>query len=73
MEYSYSLKAFDKIPVEFGLGVKYTDITNTVAVKLPSRLTNIFFGAETTLSFFSFKNTYFTVALAPEFRVDIGI
>lgn len=69
-EYSYTIKAFDQLPVELGLGVKYIDITNTTAVKLPSRLTNIFIGAETTLPFFSFKNTYFTVALAPEFHTD---
>jgi hypothetical protein len=69
-EYSYTLKAFGQLPVEFALGAKYIGITNTTAVELPSRLTSVFIGAETTLPFFSLKDTYFTIGLAPSFHTD---
>jgi len=70
MEYSYTIKAFDQLPVEFALGTKYIGITNTTAVELPAHLTTIFIGAETTLPFFNIKNTYFTIGLAPVFDAD---
>ncbi|MCK9430527.1 MAG: DUF6268 family outer membrane beta-barrel protein [Candidatus Omnitrophica bacterium] len=69
-EYSYTLKAFGQLPVEFAVGTKYIGITNSTVVELPSRLTSIFIGAETTLPFFNVKNTYLTIGLAPAFHTD---
>ena len=69
-EYSYTMKVFDQLPIEFALGTKYIGITNSTAVKLPSVLTSTAFGAETTLPFFNFKKTYFTIGLAPRFNTD---
>ena len=68
-ELSYDIKAFGELPVELAIGSRYIGINNTTSVKLPSRLTQISFGAETTLPFF-FDKTYFTVGLAPTFYTD---
>ena len=69
-EYSYTIKALDKIPVEFGLATRYIGIKNTTAVELPKYLTSFTFGTETTLPFFNFKYTYFTLGLAVRFNGD---
>ncbi len=69
-EYNYQIKAFDKIPIEFGVISKYVGIDNSTAVKLPARLTTVSFGAETTLPFFNFDKTYFTIGIAPSFFTD---
>jgi len=69
-EYNYKIKAFDKLPIEFALGTKYIGISNTTAVQLPARLTTFSLGVQTTLPFFNFDKTYFTVALAPSFYTD---
>ncbi len=69
-EYSYQLKAFGKIPVEFALGSKYITINNSSSVKLPTQLTTVSFGAEATFPFFNFDKTYFTIGLAPSFYTD---
>jgi len=68
-ELSYDAKFFGELPVEFAIGSRYIGIGNTTSVKLPSRLTQISFGAETILPFF-FDKTYFTVGLAPTFYTD---
>ncbi|MDD5501147.1 MAG: DUF6268 family outer membrane beta-barrel protein [Candidatus Omnitrophica bacterium] len=73
-EYNYNVKIFGQLPVEFAVGEKYISIVNSTAVDLPSRLTSVFFGVETTLPFFAVKNTYFTIGLAPVFDTgDWGI
>ncbi|MDD2680114.1 MAG: DUF6268 family outer membrane beta-barrel protein [Candidatus Omnitrophica bacterium] len=69
-EYSYQVKAFGKIPVEFAIGSKYITINNSTAVKLPTQLTTVSFGAEATFPFFNFDKTYFTIGLAPSFYTD---
>jgi len=69
-EYSYQMKAFGKLPVEFALGTKYIGINNSTVVKLPAKLTTVAFGVETTLPFFNLDKTYFTIGLAPTFFSD---
>ena len=69
-EYSYEIKAFGKIPVQFAVASRYVGIDNSTAVKLPAHLTSAGFGIETTLPFFSFDKTYFTIGLAPSFFSD---
>lgn len=69
-EYSYDIKAFGKLPVEFGVGTRYIGIDNTTAVKLPSRLVAAAFGVETTLPFFNVDKTYLTVGISPSFYSD---
>lgn len=68
-ELSYDAKLFGELPVEFAIGSRYIGINNTTSVELPSRLTQVSFGAETTLPFL-FDKTYFTVGLAPTFYTD---
>jgi len=69
-EYSYQIKAFGKLPVQFAIASRYIDIENTTAVKLPAHLTSAGFGVETTLPFFTFDKTYFTIGVAPAFLSD---
>jgi len=69
-EYSYQLKAFGKIPVQFAVASRYIGINNSTAVKLPAHLTSAGFGIETTLPFFNLDKTYFTIGLAPSFSSD---
>ncbi len=69
-EYSYTVKLFGELPVELGLGTKYIGISNSTAVKIPSYLTCVSFGAETTIPFLTVKDTYFTIGLAPMFSTD---
>jgi len=69
-EYSYQVKVAGKLPIEFALGAGYVGIDNTTAVKLPSYLSSVAFGAETTLPFFNIDRTYFTIGLAPSFFTD---
>ncbi|MCX5709982.1 MAG: DUF6268 family outer membrane beta-barrel protein [Candidatus Omnitrophica bacterium] len=69
-EYSYDFKAFGKLPVALALATQYIGINNSTAVGLPTRLTGVNFGIETTLPFFNVKNTYFRVGVAPSFYGD---
>ncbi|MFA5725808.1 MAG: DUF6268 family outer membrane beta-barrel protein [Candidatus Omnitrophota bacterium] len=69
-EYSYQIKAFGKLPVQFAVGSKYIGINNSTNVKLPAQLTAVDFGVQTTLPFFNFNKTYFTIGLAPSFYGD---
>jgi hypothetical protein len=69
-EYSYQVKAFGKLPVEFALGAGYIGINNTTAVKLPAHLTSTAFGLETTVPFFNLDKTYFTLGAAALFASD---
>jgi Domain of unknown function (DUF6268) len=69
-EYSYDIKAFGKLPVQLGLITRYIGIENTTAVELPAHLTQLSFGAETTIPFFNFNKTYITLGLAPSFLTD---
>ncbi|OQB12213.1 MAG: hypothetical protein BWY16_00511 [Candidatus Omnitrophica bacterium ADurb.Bin205] len=64
-EYSYDLKVGGELPLQLGVSTKYTGINNTTAVKLPSSLTFVVFGAEVTLPLFNFKNSYFRINLEP--------
>ncbi|MFA5144573.1 MAG: DUF6268 family outer membrane beta-barrel protein [Candidatus Omnitrophota bacterium] len=69
-EYSYELKAFGKLPVQFGVSTEYIGVKNSTAVQLPAYLTSTSFGVETTLPFFGVDKTYFTLALAPTISTD---
>ena len=69
-EYSYEIKAFGKLPVQFALASRYIGIKNTTLVELPAYLTAAGFGAEVTLPFFNVDKTYFTVGVAPSFFSD---
>jgi hypothetical protein len=69
-EYSYELKAFGKLPVEFGVGIGYIGINNSTAVKLPSSLTTVGFGVGVTLPFFKLEKTYLRLDVRPSFYAD---
>lgn len=69
-EYSYEFKAFDKLPVEVSLGTQYIGINNTTGVELPSHLTGLEAGIETTLPFFKFDKTYLRLGISPAFYSD---
>jgi hypothetical protein len=69
-EYSYDYKLFGKMPLQFGLGTDYIGIKNTTDVSLPSRLTNIAFGAQATVPFFGFEKMYFRFGARPSFPTD---
>lgn len=69
-EYSYQLKAFGKLPVEFGLGADYINIKNSTVVKVPAKLTEIAFGVNTTLPVPFTKKTYFRIGVSPQFASD---
>ena len=69
-EYSYEIKAFGRLPVQFGIGSRYIGIENTTLIKLPAHLTSAVFGVETTLPFFNFDKTYLTMGIAPSFFSD---
>lgn len=69
-EYSYALKAFGKLPVEFSLDTQYIGIENTTGVELPAHLIGLSSGIETTLPFFKFNQTYLRVKVSPSFYGD---
>jgi hypothetical protein len=69
-EYSYEIKACDKLLVEFSTSARYIGIENSTAVKLPARLTRVDFGVSTALPFFNFNNTYLAIELSPSFLTD---
>lgn len=70
VEYSYQIKAFGKLPIQFGLASRYIRIQNTTQVELPSHLTSAGFGIETTFPFFNIENTYLSIGIAPSFFSD---
>lgn len=69
-EYSYELKAFDKLPVKFSLDTKYIGIEDTVEVELPAHLIGLSTDIETTLPFLNFNNTYLRLGIGPSFYDD---
>ncbi|MCK9604322.1 MAG: hypothetical protein M0R66_08200 [Candidatus Omnitrophica bacterium] len=69
-EYSYEFKAFDKIPVELGVGTEYINIDNSTSVTLPAHLTTVAIGGNITLPFFNFNKTYFRLGITPSFYSD---
>ncbi len=69
-EYSYEIKTFGKLPIEFAIGSRYIGINNSTLVKLPAHLTEAAIGMESVLPFFNLDKTYFIVSLAPSFFTD---
>ncbi|MFA5286995.1 MAG: DUF6268 family outer membrane beta-barrel protein [Candidatus Omnitrophota bacterium] len=69
-EYSYEVKAFGKLPVQFGVASRYIGIKNTTRVELPAYLTSAGFGVEATFPFFNIDKTYFNIGIAPSFFSD---
>ncbi|MDD5097641.1 MAG: DUF6268 family outer membrane beta-barrel protein [Candidatus Omnitrophica bacterium] len=69
-EYSYEIKAFGQLPIQFAVGSRYIGIENSTVVQLPAQLTTVSFGAEVTLPFFNFDKTYLTIGIAPTFLSD---
>jgi hypothetical protein len=69
-EYSYEIKAFGKLPIQFGIASRYIGIKNTTLVKLPAYLTSVGFGVETMFPFFNFDKTYLAIGVAPSFFSD---
>jgi len=69
-EYSYEIKAWDKLPVEFSTSTRYIGIDNSTVVELPARLTKVDFGISTALPFFNFNNTFLAIELNPSFLTD---
>ncbi|MFA5157119.1 MAG: hypothetical protein WC532_07010 [Candidatus Omnitrophota bacterium] len=69
-ECSYNLKAFGKLPMELSFETGYISINNSAEVKLPSHLTSLIAGIQTTLPFFGIDKTYFRLSLYPSFRSE---
>ncbi|MFA5275601.1 MAG: DUF6268 family outer membrane beta-barrel protein [Candidatus Omnitrophota bacterium] len=69
-EYNYLFKLFGRIPTQAGIAADYISINNSTQLELPSKLTGISFGMESTLPFFNFNKTYFRLGLAPSFFSD---
>jgi len=71
-EYSYTHTFFDKLSVEFSLNSGYIGLgaSGTGEVPLPSRLTALGAGIETTLPFFNLEKTYWRVQLMPSYNTD---
>ena len=69
-EYSYDFKMFGKLPTQAGVITQYISLNNSTQVRLPSHLTGISFGMESTFPFFSFNKTYMRFGFAPSFFSD---
>jgi len=69
MEYNFSFKLFEELPVQLGIGSNYLGInaSNDVPVSLPGKLTSFSFGAETTLPLWPFEKTYLRLGVIPTF------
>ena len=70
IEYSYDFKAFRELPVELSLNPEYININNSTPVKLPTILTKLSAGFNTTVPLFNIKGTYFYIELDPSFYGD---
>ncbi len=68
-EYTYNVKAFGQLPIEFSVETNYLSITNSTPVELPAKLTGVAFGIETTVPFF-FDKTYLRFGAFPAFYTD---
>jgi hypothetical protein len=68
--YDYQLKAFGQLPIDFSVNSQYFDINNSTAVFLPSHLTAVTTGIETTVPFFNLDRTYFHLGVFPSFYGD---
>jgi len=68
-EYSFAFKAFGQLPIEVGIISEDIDIntSDAVPVSLPSHLTELVFGAEATLPFFTLDKTYIRLGIRPAF------
>ncbi|MBM3249422.1 MAG: hypothetical protein FJZ09_01055 [Candidatus Omnitrophica bacterium] len=69
-DFNYTFKAFGRLPVEFSLNHEYISIDNTTAVRLPSHLSGLSLGIETTFPFFNVDKTYWRFAVNPSFYSD---
>lgn len=70
-ESSYEFKAGGSLPVEISLDTGYIGIEDTlVDLELPSHLTSVIFGIETTSPFFDFSETYLRFGIRPSFYGD---
>jgi hypothetical protein len=68
-DFSYDFKIADKLPVTFLFNQSYIKINKTVSLPLPSYLTGLGMGFETTLPFF-YDNTYLRIGVIPSFYSD---
>lgn len=71
-EYSYNFKLFDQLPIQLGVGVGDVNINtnDAVPVSLPTQLTSVVFGAETTVPCFKLDKTYIRFGIMPSFYSD---
>ena len=60
IEYGYTYKVFDVLPVKFSLENQYIGIEESVAVDIPAHLIRLAVGMETTIPFFSFDTSMFS-------------
>ncbi len=67
-ECAYKLKAFGKLQLELSFESNYISINNSTGVKLPSHLTSLIAGLQTTVPFFTLDKTYFRIGLYPSYR-----
>lgn len=71
-EYNYNFKLFDQLPIQLGVGAGNVNINtdDAVLVSLPTQLTGVTFGAETTLPCFKLDKTYLRFGIMPSFYSD---
>jgi hypothetical protein len=71
-EYSYEFKASEELPIELSLDTQYIALNDKeeMPLSLPTKLTEVGFGIQTTLPFFNFNNTYVRLEVMPSFYSD---
>ena len=69
-DYSYSFKAFQKLPVTLSLAAEQVAIDESAPVSLPAQLTGISFGIEATVPLLHFEKMYWRNKFMPSWYTD---
>jgi len=69
-EFNYLFKLFGKIPTQAGVIAEYISINNSTDLLLPSKLTGVSIGMESTVPFFNLNKTFLRFGIAPSFYGD---
>lgn len=69
-EYAYQPKLFGQLPVKLSIDSRDMWIDNSTAVDLPSHLTGVTAGVETTVPVFTLEHAYFHLGVFPSFYSD---
>lgn len=70
LECGYTFKIWDRLPIGISLDTQCFDLSETAALTLPSSLTGVNMGIETTLPFFQCDKTYLRLKVMPSFYSD---